>query len=217
MKKGSYNRRRPAGRKPGKKQDQLVRKKRRQDPFAGLQYIADQLNALRTPEKLGSDERDAWDLAERVASGVVPDPLYKPDTEHTTILGRVSPPSLETAVDRFNMYFAHDPVRLCLWPPAKGYDLEVLPGFEAPKESKAPRTAMTAAFLWWHFFHDEGWKRVHRCQECRKWIVARGRNKVIRFCSPDCTWKHWNWKQRENHPNRANAIGARKRKKGIQR
>jgi hypothetical protein len=212
MKRGSYNRRSQEAGKTSKKLPQLVGRK---DPFFGLQYLADQFNQLRTPEKLASDELDAWGQAEWVASGVVADPQPKLK-EGTTILTRGLPLSLETAIELFNFSFENALVRLCLWPPKKGYELEVLPGMDIPRDSKAPLRAHVAIALWWHFFREEGWKRMHRCQVCRNWIVARGRNKVICYCSPGCTWKHWDWKQRGNHPSRTNATSARKRKKGRQ-
>ena len=144
---------------------------------------------------------------------VVPDPHHKQE-EFTTLLTQESPPSLEKAIDYFNAFFRNDLVRLCLWTRKKGDGFVVLPGMEAPRNSKAPLVSEAASVLWWHFFHDEGWERMHRCRLCRKWIVAKGRNKVIRYCRRGCSSdKYWTWKRRHQSPK----FGKRKKhKKGVQ-
>jgi hypothetical protein len=209
MKRGSYNRPlRKIGKTRGK-QDQLVRKK---DPFFGLQDLANRFNRLRAPETLAPQEREPWVLAERIADCVVADSTPEPD-EYTTILTRRSP-SLESAINLFNFDARNVPVRLSLSLPRKGDKREVLPIISPQLDSTAPDTAWSAILLWWFFFHEKGWKRMHRCRVCKKWIVARARNMVMRYCptcSPD---KYWTWKQRITSPN----YGKRKNpRKGVQR
>lgn len=182
------------------------------DPFFGLEYLANRFNELRSNNQLAPDEREAWELAERVASAVVPD-LHRSKEEFTTIMTQGSPPSLKKAIEYFNDFFPHDPVRLCLWSRKHGNKIIVRPGMVPPKNSRYPHMAEAASILWWHFFHDEGWERMHRCQVCPKWIVARGRNKIKRYCSDCGSDSYWTWERRHKSPK----FGKRKKhKKGVQ-
>jgi hypothetical protein len=64
-------------------------------------------------------------------------------------------------------------------------------GLDPKTQSESP-----LLLLWLSYFQREGWKRLKRCPQCKKWFVDETKNRMKVHCSEQCKWQWWNREKR---------------------
>jgi hypothetical protein len=165
-----------------------------------LQQLADWFNEVKSDCTLPAKDRRARELAIAIANCLVPY-VEKDPRDDPRKRSRPSKAQWEQAMKLFHSSFK----KFAVWPYLvlvgnDEHSYEVWTEFQVPAHQENPFVTM-AARLWIHFFHEKGWQRMKRCQVCGAWIVARSKNKIVRFCSKCNRWKYWSWERRVNSPN----------------
>lgn len=187
----------------------MLRSVRGRSPSRALEDLAWFLNKL--PEMSGG-MAEAWKEAERVVQFVVPDP------NRTRAIRRLlgTPPdlmpprmpSLEDAAWAFNRMTKRLPSRLTIRADRQARGRVVFrPDVTGPGEAH-----LAAWMLWRFFFPDEGWRRLKRCPQCRKWFVDTTKNRTKTFFPDSCKDRWWNRERRRGAGHRTNQRRPGKRK-----
>ncbi len=180
----------------------------------GLDEIARSLNQL---PGLSWPAAEAWRAAEGIVSWVVPDAgapkgrTFLTGARPSSWPTPAKPLRLEFAARAFNRMTKKIPARLIIRGiRTKRGRLDLRSTVESPGEG-----GWAAWLLWRSFFQDEGWLRLKRCAQCRRWFVDTTRNHKKERCSKRCTWGWWNWKRRkEAHGCKGRKVAPRARRPG---
>lgn len=167
-----------------------------------LQELADRLNELDTNRNLPVRYRKAWELARAVATCMVPDPRLEISTRASGQVDGELPTaeSFTKAIEMFHSSFKRPAVLLHVDGDMTNAGLEFTIGAKLPGRWESSSDG-AAAMLWAYFFFGSGWKRLKRCQVCAAWIVAKAKNKIVRFCPKCDRWKYWSYERRLHSPN----------------
>jgi uncharacterized CHY-type Zn-finger protein len=163
--------------------------------YQALSYIASQLNKIGEPQE---EELSVWKEAEDIVEAMTDQPrrdsTYKKEqtSVETFLTGLGSKyrdpnkqpiPLPQYAVTTFNQWARENPVRLHIQLEGDGI-------IQAGHQSVTPDGGVLCA-LWQFYFHGEGYKRLKRCPQCRKWFVDDTRNLGKVRCSQKCTNRWW--------------------------
>ena len=91
------------------------------------------------------------------------------------------------AISSFNRWARENPVRLRVWMDKK----KIIAGVDP-----VTQTEPALLLLWTSYFQREGWKRLKRCPQCKKWFVDETKNRMKVHCSKQCKWQWWNREKR---------------------
>jgi len=178
-----------------------------QDELSGLDLIGLNLNHIPLWEK-GNELHRAWSRVEDIVETMTAQPPSKEEEKkrkRSLLAVYQSPheryPSPWTAIHRFNNLAKENPVSLEItMKKAKkglsiyegGPSVEILAG-----HNRASLMQSVLWFLWRFYFQNEGWDRLKRCPQCRKWFVDRTKNRKKDRCSEHCTWQWWSRDRRK--------------------
>jgi hypothetical protein len=92
---------------------------------------------------------------------------------------------------------------------SKGTTPEIVAGLDPKTQSESP-----LLLLWSFYFQGEGWKRLKRCPQCKKWFVDETKNRMKVNCSEQCKWQWWSrekrWESKHKHQKKPKITDAEK-------
>jgi len=181
--------------------------------YSQLAHIAFNLNRM---ENLKDQELSAWKEVEDIVESMTDQPgrdsVYTKREANSYIehLFKTSPGGISTAlanlgrgnywnpskriplpgyaISTFNRWARRNPVTLKVW---IDENERIVAGLDPKTQSESP-----LLLLWLSYFQREGWKRLKRCPQCKKWFVDETKNRMKVHCSEQCKWQWWNREKR---------------------
>jgi hypothetical protein len=167
-----------------------------QNEFGGLRLIAGHLNGLLIWDK-GHVLYHVWQKVEQIVEAMTDQPPSK-EKKGVTILteSHWSPnkryPMPGLAIRSFNGLAKQNPISLTVTRLKTKKGTEIFAGHKP-----ASHTQSALWYLWRYYFQDNGWERLKRCPQCKRWFVDESKNKRKGRCSPHCTWNWWSRARRK--------------------